>query len=67
LLKLPVWTEGEINDLEYGMRSVVEAQQHAKRLIMAKLSNLVLSSEGEEPVSIPALSSHSEAMRILKA
>lgn len=67
LLKLPVWSEDEINELEAGMRSVVEGQQHAKRLIMAKLSNLALTSEGEAPVSIPALHSHAEAIRVLQA
>ncbi len=67
VLKLPAWSEDEVNELEDGMRSVVAAQQHAKRLIMAKLANLVLTSEGEEPMSIPALVSHAEAMRILKA
>ena len=66
VLKLPVWTEQEVSELDYGMRSVVEGQQHAKRIVMAKLANLALTSEGEEPVSIPAMASHAEAMRVLK-
>lgn len=67
LLKLPVWSQDEIDDLQDGMRSVVETSQHAKRLIAAKLANLNLTSNGQEPVPIPALRSHSEAIALLCA
>lgn len=52
LLKLPVWESEDIEKLDYSLKTRVTSHQFAKQNIESRVSNLILTSSGLNPIPL---------------
>lgn len=63
LLSLPIWELRELEELDFKLRTKVEADQHAKVVVKARLANLNLTASGETAIPIHIYSTHADVFR----
>lgn len=61
VLKFPKWTNQELIELDYSLSNIIIRRQHLKKLIILKLENLELVSNGFEPKILNSFKNHKEA------
>lgn len=65
ILRLPHWTDEEIEELDYGLRALVLLNQGRKAILKAKIINLVNVENGGNPYPLRFVQTHQELIRSL--
>lgn len=66
LMRFPEWTQDELDELDWGLKCLVESKMALKYIAKAKIANLRVTSYGGEPAKLAYIGNRSDLEDLLK-